>query len=123
MSTANMSVAHMSIVIDATNELFRNMLFRLDEQGSVYAITDYFKENHTFAEESFVGENCDGVIYKIPLQEWSEKTGMVITIPENRFYGESIEVLTNLIDNYCGTIEVNKDEVTNEYFVFICGGC
>jgi len=113
----------MSIVIDAKNELFRNMLFRLDEQGSVCAITDYFEENHTFTEESFVGENCDGVIYKIPLQEWSEKTGMVITIPENRFYGESIEVLTNLIDNYCGTIEVNKDESTNEYFVFICGGC
>ena len=69
-----MSTARMSIVIDAKNELFRNMLIRLDDQGSVCAITDYFEENHTFTEESFVGENCDGIIYKIPLRkrlEWS----------------------------------------------------
>jgi hypothetical protein len=48
---------------------------------------------------------------------------MVITIPESRFYGESIEVFTNLINSHCGTIEVKKDEGTDDYFVFICGGC
>jgi hypothetical protein len=118
-----MSVASMSIVINAENELYQNMVSMLNEQGCVSGITEYFEENGTFTEESYVGESYDGVIYKIPLQEWTEKTGMVITVPESRFYGESIEVLTNMIDNYCGTIEVSKDEGTNEYFVFISGGC
>jgi hypothetical protein len=56
------------------NHLYKKIVEILKNDNSVYELVYYLKDNNIFNKETYIGEPYDGTIYRIPLNEWNEKT-------------------------------------------------
>jgi hypothetical protein len=93
-----------------TNPLYQTMVDLLKEYKTVYGITDYLREEKIFSEDCYIGEEYDGVIFQIPLQEWNEKTGMNIVLSKSVVHLlPRVPVLRDCIDAYGGDMVVDTD--------------
>jgi len=101
-----------------TNPLFHQMVDILTEDKSIYGLVDYFQEAKIFSKESYVGELYDGVIFRILLQEWNEKTGMNIVVGKGH-YVTTMPVLNDLLEDYSGSIDVETGEDEMDYVIII----
>ena len=108
-----------TFTIPRTNKLYQKMVEILSENlSSVYDLVAYWEENRVFRDDTFLNEPYDGILYKIPLAEWNEKTGMQIVLPADP-QDMDLPVLNDLITTpYNGTMQI-----THDAFVCIYGTC
>ena len=109
---------------DETNALYKKMVQLLTETRDVYGLTSHLEETNAFDQECYIGEPYDGTIFKIPISLWNEKTGMNVTFDETKYYADEVPVLSDLLDNYSGSIWITT-EGTNinerKHYVSIMG--
>ena len=101
-----------------TNPLFQKMVDILTEDNSIYGLVEFLQEANIFSKESYVGEPYDGIIFRIPLQEWNEKTGMNIIVCKGHFI-TTMPILCELLDTYSGSIDLETGEDDMDYVILM----
>ena len=117
-----MSVIYVSP--DETNDLYKKMVQLLTETRDVYGLAAHLEETNAFDQQCYIGEPYDGTIFKIPISLWNEKTGMNVTFDETKYYADEVPVLSDLLDNYSGSIWIMTEETNvneRKHYVSIMG--